>query len=472
MRRKKLVNLLALCICLSSLTLPACNQSGNGSRGDGIVLRVASWDEYIDEGGEDSYVEDSSPLYEEFAQYYSEKTGVKVTVEYVPLQDNETMYNKMKMGDNYDLLCPSEYMMMKLKSEGKIQAFPASFFDKSNPENHYARNLSPFIESQFVDGGWYEYIAGYMWGSTGFVFNPEEIGESVEESRQIMSSWTALTNSECHREITAKDNVRDSYFMGLGLYYENELLGEKQAYLDKQQQFNQGIIDETQYKQAEEHYKNVLKTKMNETSDETIAGVKEKLIQMRKNIYGLETDEGKLDVIAGRLNASYQWSGDAVFILDEAESESDLLLEYSIPSSASNLWFDGWVLSSEIAQEKIPIATAFINYLSEPINVVRNMYYIGYTSCISGNPDDEENLVYSYIEETYGYSEDCDDTPVEYDLSAYFGEGHILTVPENQTRRQLFAQYPDKETAKRLVVMQNFTKKDNEKLNRMWNTIK
>ena len=211
---------------------------------------------------------------------------------------------------------------------------------------------------------------------------------------------------------------------------------------------------------------------MNETSDETIAGVKEKLIQMRKNIYGLETDEGKLDVIAGRLNASYQWSGDAVFILDEAESESDLLLEYSIPSSASNLWFDGWVLSSEIDQEKIPIATAFINYLSEPINVVRNMYYIGYTSCISGNPDDEENLVYSYIEETYGYSEDCDDTPVEYDLSAYFGQGHILTVPENQTRRQLFAQYPDKETAKRLVVMQNFTKKDNEKLNRMWNTIK
>ena len=211
---------------------------------------------------------------------------------------------------------------------------------------------------------------------------------------------------------------------------------------------------------------------MNETTDQTIAQVKERLIDMRENIYGLETDEGKLDVIAGRLNASYQWSGDAVYILDEAESESELYLEYSIPSAASNLWFDGWVLMNGIAEEKIPVATAFINFLSQPINVVRNMYYIGYTSCISGNAEDEENLIYSYIEETYGYSDDSDDTPVQYDLSEYFGEGHILTVPENQTRRQLFAQYPDAETAKRLVVMQNFDLKTNEKLNRMWNNIK
>ena len=452
--KKKLVKLLALSVCFSSLTFPACKSSAK----DGIVLKVGSWDEYIDEGGEDSYVEGSLPLYEEFAKQYSQKTGVKVTVEYVTLQDNETMYNKIKMGDSYDLVCPSEYMMMKLKSENKIRPFPSSFFDKSNPENYYARNLSPFIEEQFKSGEWYEYIAGYMWGSTGFVYNPKEIGNTEEESRQIMSCWSAFTNKACHREITAKDNVRDSYFVGLGLYFENELLAEKQR-------FERGEITQAQYT-------NTLKSKMNETSDETIAGVKEKLLEMRKNVYGIETDEAKLDVMTGRINASYQWSGDAVAIIEEAEDESDLLLEYSVPSSASNLWFDGWVLMNDVEEEKIPIATAFINFLSQPINVVRNMDYIGYTSCISGNPDDEDNLIYSYIEEEYGYSEDCEDSPVEYDLSAYFGEGHILTIPENQTRRQLFALYPDDETAKRLVVMQNFSKKTNEKLNRMWNTIK
>ena len=64
-----------------------------------------------------------------------------------------------------------------------------------------------------------------MWGTTGFVFNPEKIGKDSDEARKIMSSWNCLTSPACSRKITAKDNVRDSYFMGLGLYYEQELMG-------------------------------------------------------------------------------------------------------------------------------------------------------------------------------------------------------------------------------------------------------
>ena len=60
--------------------------------------------------------------------------------------------------------------------------------------------------------------------------------------------------------------------------------------------------------------------------------VKEKLISMRRNLYGLETDEGKNAIITGELSASYQWSCDAVYILDEAEGDEDtenpLYLEY------------------------------------------------------------------------------------------------------------------------------------------------
>ena len=51
-------------------------------------------------------------------------------------------------------------------------------------------------------------------------------------------------------------------------------------------------------------------------NDSTVMGdVKELLTKMRRNLYGLETDEGKLDVITGRFDVSYQWSGDAVYIL-------------------------------------------------------------------------------------------------------------------------------------------------------------
>ena len=200
---------------------------------------------------------------------------------------------------------------------------------------------------------------------------------------------------------------------------------------------------------------------MNDVSQETMANVKVLLENARKNLYGLETDEGKMDVAMGRLDASYQWSGDAVYILDMAEENDEpLFLEYSIPKSASNLWFDGWVMMNG-ANKKI--AQAFVNYVSRPENVIRNMYYIGYTSCIAGEK------VYDYVDYTYSDEEGT----ASYDLSYFFGDTFApLTVDETQTRRQLFAQYPDAVTKNRLVVMNYFKPDENERANRMWNNIK
>ena len=443
--KQKISITLSLLLLLGSVSATACsNNEDIGSRNKN-VLRIASWDEYIDMGGEDSYYSpDSLPIYEEFEAWYNEgkPASEQIKVEYIALQDNETMYNKIKMGDHYDLLCPSEYMAMKLKAEEMLAPFPESFFDKSNPENYYAKNVSEYTNEVFARANLSEYIAGYMWGSTGFVYNPETIGETPEESRKIMSSWHCLTSEECERKITAKDNVRDSYLMGLGMYYENELLK----------------LDSTSSNYAE-----ILAEKMNDTTPETMNGVKKMLEKARLNLYGLETDEGKTDVIMGRLDASYQWSGDAVFILDEAESKNDLLLEYSVPKSASNLFFDGWVMMKDANQEA---ALAFVNFISRPENVVRNMYYIGYTSCVAG----EE--VYNYVSDTYSAEEGAENT-VLYDLSYFFGEEYEpLVVTEDQTRRQLFAQYPDAETKNRLVVMDYFDKEENERANRMWNNIK
>ncbi len=437
---------LSALLLLGSVCFTACHHDNDEQGGgDENVLRVASWDEYIDMGGEDSYYSaDSRPLYEEFEDWYKETYGKTIKVEYIALQDNETMYSKIKMGDTYDLLCPSEYMIMKLAAEDKIKPFPKSFFDVTMEHNYFAQNLSPYIKEVFENGklangkSWADYAAGYMWGSTGFVFNPDKI------DREIMKSWTCLTNEACERKITAKDNVRDSYFMGLGMYYETELLALKAKY-------QSGEITKAEYTSTLANY-------MNDTSVETMGKVKKHLENMRKNLYGLETDEGKLEVISGRLDVSYQWSGDAVTILDNAE-KNDLALEYSIPESASNLWFDGWVMMKNANEHA---AMAFINFLSMPQNAVRNMYYIGYTSCMAG----EE--VFEYICDTYG-EEEGDEV---YDLSYFFGQGHTLLTSKEQTRRQLFAQYPNAETIDRLVVMEYFDAKTNERANRMWNNIK
>lgn len=435
------------CMLLSSLFLSSCG-TGSGTRSHGSdVLRIASWDEYIDEGGEDSYVEGSRPLYEEFEDWYYEQTGKTIRVEYVPLQDNETMYNKIKMGDKYDLLCPSEYMIMKLAAEGKLQKLPESFFDVSIAENYYAQYESGYINEVFrditTDDGTplSEYVAGYMWGTTGFVFNQENVPE------EDVASWSVFTDKKYNKNITAKDNVRDSYFVGLGLYYEEELNALKD-------ELAAGSLSLTEYKE-------ILSELMNDTSVDTMIPVKKELEKMRSNLYGLETDEGKQDVILGRLDISYQWSGDAVYIMDEAE-ENGFEYGYSVPESASNLWFDGWVMMDGANTEA---ATMFINFVSKPENVVRNMYYIGYTSCFAGDE------VFAYVEETYGAEENETDVS-EYDLSYFFGENHILTAYTDQLTRQLFAQYPDEETLRHCVVMQYFDKDANLRANRMWNNIK
>jgi hypothetical protein len=79
--------------------------------------------------------------------------------------------------------------------------------------------------------------------------------------------------------------------------------------------------------------------------------------------------------------------------------------------------------------------------------------------------------VYDYVKFSYAEEENAPDTTT-YDLSYFFGQGKTLTTSIEQTRRQLFAQYPDSITKERLVVMKYFDKKTNERANRMWNNIK
>ena len=111
----------AMAISLTAAAIPsfaACSKTP--------TLRIASWEEYIDEGDENN-----NAMVEDFEEWYEEQTGNKIKVEYIALDDNETMYNKISLKEKYDLLCPSEYMIMKLQAEDKLEKFPESFFNTS-----------------------------------------------------------------------------------------------------------------------------------------------------------------------------------------------------------------------------------------------------------------------------------------------------------------------------------------------------
>lgn len=433
--------------------------TGGQTESDTIVLRVCNWEEYIDEGGwEDDEVIDldsgdifgENSMIQDFEQWYQDTYGKKVRVEYSTFGTNEELYSQLNLGNVYDLVCPSDYMIMKLLKENKLEPLSKDFFDTENENNYYVKGVSPYINGVFeenqIDGKpWVDYAAGYMWGITGMVYNPEEVTE--EEA----STWAILENPKFYRQVTIKDNVRDAYFPTLAILNRDQLLDPS---------FRNSANYETQ-----------LSAIMNDTRKETIDEAEEKLKEIRANVYSFETDSGKADMVSGKVVANLQWSGDGVYALDQAE-EDGFYLDWAVPEECTNLWFDGWVmLKSGIGQDaaKKQAAQAFINFLSRPDNAVRNMYYIGYTSAIAGGDSD---VIFDYLDWTYGAEEDEEDT-IEYPVGYFFSgdnsdEDYVITAPAEQAHRQLSAQYPSEEEISRSAVMLYFDDEGNKNINQMW----
>ena len=489
-----------LCIT-AALSIAACSTFslfGCSTENDVVTLRVANWEEYIDLGdwGEDElidieneYAEDpedgvfgENSMVDDFVEWFNANHDYEVEVEYSTFGTNEDLYNRLSLGDIYDLVCPSDYMIMKLLAEDEVEPFSDEFFDEDNEHNYYVNNASDYITGIFDDYGWSQYAACYMWGTTGIVYNPDLVDE------EAVSTWNILRDADYKRQVTIKDNVRDAYFATLGITHGDELL-------------DIGYGDAT----ADER-----SALLNDTSDETIAAAEDMLKEIKENVYSFETDSGKADMVTGKVLANYQWSGDAVYIMDEADGDESNPTElwYSVPEECTNLWFDGWVMLKDGIdgdEQRKEAAEAFVNFLSRPDNAVRNMYYIGYTSSIASD------LVFDYMDWNYGFVFDPSDeeyfdeelTEVyEYDLSYFFGDGYSLYVDasvleldgdtlevssemlgeeeygndieytvyrggEINRGRQLFGQYPTANIIDRSVVMLDFGDKLTD-INQMW----
>lgn len=488
-----------------SFMLTGCNSD---EASGAVVLRVSNWEEYIDEGDWDETIEledgteicGENSIITDFENWYYETYGKKVKVEYSTFGTNEELYNQITIGDVYDLVCPSDYMMEKLLREGKLVPYSKSFFDASGDNNYYAKGVSPYIDSVFkglsVNGEDLSgYAAGYMWGTMGVVYNPEEI------SKEDASHWDVILNKDYYRRITVKDSVRDTYFAALGIEYYDEITADD-------------------FKNSPD-YRQKLSKVLNRTDEASVKRAEDILSKAKDNVYSFETDSGKADMVTGKVVANIQWSGDAVYTLDQAE-EDGVELCYVMPDEGTNLWFDGWVMLKEGLEQdpdKQQAAEAFVNYMSRPDNAIRNMYYIGYTSVISGG---ESDLIYQYINYCYaadtdeaeepediegieaaadGHPDDTDDEDTEpgsdetlseeengnageetvvYSGIGYFFEADtdeadekysVITTPD-QLERQLYAQYPSKSIVDHAVVMECFDEEANERINRAWTNVR
>ena len=368
------------------------------------ILKVYNWSDYIDES-----------VLPEFEAWYKVQTGEDIKVVYQTFDVNETMLSKIEKGhEDYDVVCPSDYIIERMLNDGLL--LPLDFASIPDSINYIELNKSPYIKGVFrsinpsIDAN--DFSVAYMWGTTGIIFNTDKV--TPEEA----GTWDVIRNPKFAGQILIKDAPRDVY-------------GPVLIYL-KQKELKEGTV--------------TLEELMHDSSDASIAAVEAYLKQVKDGVLGWEADFGKDQMTKERGVISLNWSGDAVWAIEEA-AEVGVSLDYIVPEEGSTVWFDGWVIPKYA--KNIKAATYFIDFMCRPDIAIRNMDETGY---VSANGAIE--VLESQIDESL--------EPI--DLSYFFG-------PEADSVRVDPVLYPDKAVIDRCALEHDWGK-DTEKLLAMWSRVK
>ena len=369
------------------------------------TLKIYNWADYIDED-----------VLTEFQEWYKEQTGEEVEVIYQLFDINEIMLAKIERGkEDFDVVCPSEYIIERMLRNNLLLPIDKDF---GTTPNYIDSNISPYIIDRFnmIDGSGKnanDYAVGYMWGTTGLLYNTKYV--TAEQA----ASWSVLHNEQFRKKIFIKDAFRDVY-------------GPILVYL-KRDAIDRGEVtmDEVMY----------------DASDESIALVEGFLKQAKQLVAGWEADFGKEMMTKEKAYINLTWSGDAVWAIEEA-ADVGVTLDYYVPDEGSNVWFDGWVIPKYA--KNIKAARYFINFMCRSDIALRNMDAIGYVSAVA-TPEVLEAKIDDSLENSV-------------DVSYFFGQGAESVKIDA-------VQYPDRKVIERCAMMHDSGERTEQMLE-MWARVK
>ena len=292
--------------CIMTLvlgTLTACG--GSGGETSAGELYVYNYGEYFDP--------------EALAQF-EEETGIKVT--YDEYETNEVMYPIIANGAaQYDLDCPSDYMVQRMISEGMLEKIN---FDNV-PNIKYVDQIYKDAAKGFDSAN--EYSVPYLWGTVGILYNKTMVKEPVD-------SWGILWDTKYKDNILMQKSVRDAF--GITLKY----LGHS----------------------------------LNSTDEKELEEAKQKLIQQKQSgvVQAYVVDEVRDKMIGNEAAIGVIYSGEALTCQSENPD-----LEYVIPKEGSNLWIDAWVIPKGAKNKEN--AEKFLDFLCRPEIAKKNFDYITYS---------------------------------------------------------------------------------------------
>lgn len=256
---------------------------------------------------------------EDIITEFEAETGIDVI--YDTFTTNEEMYAKISADPSlYDVICPSDYMIAKLIENNLLS--PINWNNVPNIVNigeTYMERVSEFDPGN-------QYTVPYTWGTVGILYNTKMITEPVD-------SWDILWDENYKNNIIMQDSVRDAFAVAL-----------------KKLNYSLNATDPEQLKEAQQ------------------------LLQQQYPLvkaYAIDEVRDKMINNAAALGVIY--SGEYLFCKEENPD-----LAYVVPKEGSNLWFDGWVITS--ASKNKENAEKWLDFLCRPDIAYRNFEYITYAT--------------------------------------------------------------------------------------------
>ncbi len=305
-----------LCIfALSVLAFSSCSE--NDASKEIITLNVYNWGEYISDGSLGTYDTNSA-----FEEYYFEKHGVKVNVNYTTYSTNEDMYSKLSGGaGTYDIIVPSDYMIQRMINEDMLLPFDATklenfkYLSKTHTGLYYDENNL--------------YSAAYTYGKVGIIYNTTMVDPEDVESE----SWDLMWNEKYSGKILQFNNPRDAmatamFRLGLDINSENKQDWDKSL---------------------------------------------EELTKQKPLVQAYVSDEIFNKMISNSASVASYYAGDYLTMLD---SNPDLAFYY--PKEGTNIFVDAMCIPKNAKNPEV--AMEYINFMLSEEAAVANALYIGYAS--------------------------------------------------------------------------------------------
>lgn len=302
-------NALILLAAMAAVTLTACGKSGASA---GEEVYVYNWGEYIDE---------------DVVSQFEEETGIKVI--YDMFETNEEMYPVIEAGGvNYDVICPSDYMIQKMVENDMLAEI--------NPDNvPNIKEIDPrYMEMSKSFDPDNKYSVPYCWGTVGILYNTSKVTPEDAPVR-----WSDLWNPKFSGEILMQDSVRDAFMVAL----------KSKGY------------------------------SMNSEDEKELTEAKDLLIEQKPLVQAYVIDQVRDKMIGGEAAIGVIYSGEMLYIQDQVkELGLDYDLEYVIPEEGTNVWIDSWVIPKNAKNKEN--AEKWIDFLCRPEIAKKNFEYITYAT--------------------------------------------------------------------------------------------